>query len=164
MKQAFGWPGTSVLVALMAVFTIATAAKDMYRWVDADGNVYYSDQPPPADAREATSIKGGGRSNVDESPEVTDESTSHTEQEAEFQERREKKAEANAKAKEEAEIAAEWNKNCDIARKNLEVLTNPPGGRLRETNAEGVVVYVSEEERQRQKAQAAEDIKKWCKG
>lgn len=172
MKQALDWPRALVLVTLTTVFSIATAADTTYRWVDADGNVHYSDQAPPANAKEVTSIKGGGRSSVDQSledeeeyeEEYEDESDLYAEEEAEFQERRIETAEAEAKAKKEADIAAQWNKNCDISRKNLEILTNPRGGRVREVNADGVLVYVPEEERQRQKAQAAEDVKKWCKG
>jgi len=163
MKQAFGWPGAIMLVTLLAAFTTATVAKEMYRWVDADGNVHYSDTPPPADARETTSIKGGSRADLNEDSEGKSETESYAEQEAEFQERQTKRTEAEAEAKKEAEIAENRTKNCDIARHNLEVLTNPPGGRLRETNADGVVVYVPEEERQLQKAQAAEDVKEWCK-
>lgn len=41
-----------IAVATMALLAAAAAfAQGTYRWVDADGQVHYSDQPPPADAR-----------------------------------------------------------------------------------------------------------------
>ncbi len=162
MKQTLGWPGAIALITLMAVFSMATAAQNMYRWVDADGNVHYSDQRPPAGAKDAKSIKRA-RTNSDENTEGAVESTSYVDKEADFQERQQNRADADAKAKQEVETAALSNKNCDISRNNLETLTNPVGGRLRETNAEGVIVYVSEEERQRQMAQARQDVNEWCK-
>jgi hypothetical protein len=163
MKQALGWPGALVLVTLATVFSIATAADTMYRWVDADGNVHYSDQAPPAGAKEARSLNRPQRSAAERAEDEAD-SSSYIEKEAEFQERREKNAGADAEAKKEADIAATWDKNCDISRNNLETLTDPRGGRVREKNAQGELVYVPEDQRQRQMAKAREDIKKWCKG
>ena len=163
MKHTLRWLSTFGLIALMALTSVTTSAQKMYRWVDDSGNVYYSDQPPSTDVTELESISAAGRSNIDDSGAGADETSAYIEQEAEFQARRVEKDKADAKAKKDAEIAKQWDQNCDMARKNLEVLTNPPGGRLRETNADGTLVYVSDEKRQRQKAQASEDIKKWCK-
>lgn len=49
-----------VLVAL-SVLVAAAQAEQLYKWVDSDGNVHYSDQPPPPDARsvEERSVSGG---------------------------------------------------------------------------------------------------------
>lgn len=163
MKQALDWPGVVVLVTLTTVFSIATAAETMYRWVDAEGNVHYSDQAPPAGAKETKSLNQPRQSAAGRAEDAAD-SSSYVEKEAEFQERREKGAEADAEAKKAADIAATWDKNCDTARNNLETLTDPRGGRVREKNAQGELVYVPEDQRQRQMAQAREDIKKWCKG
>ena len=163
MKHGFCWPGTLVLVILMTFLSVAIAAQDLYRWVDADGNVYYSDQRPPVDAKDVSAIKGGERSSADELQEGVEEADSYAEQEAEFQERREENTAAEAKAKKEADIAAQRGSNCTMARRNLEVLTNPPGGRVREANAAGELIYVPEEKRQQQMVEAAEAIKEWCK-
>jgi glutaredoxin len=35
-------------------------AGEVYRWVDAQGGVYYSDQPPPPSAKQPTKVKGKG--------------------------------------------------------------------------------------------------------
>ena len=39
---------------LMVLISLATLAQaETYKWVDADGKVHYSDQPPPPDARKS---------------------------------------------------------------------------------------------------------------
>ncbi len=38
----------------------AAAQADLYRWVDADGKVQYSDQPPPANIKQVEQKKAGG--------------------------------------------------------------------------------------------------------
>ncbi len=163
MKQALDWPGALVLVTLTTVFSIATAADTMYRWVDADGNVHYSDQAPPAGARQARSLNQPRQSAAERAEDAVD-SASYVEKEAEFQERREKKTDSDAEAKKAADIAALWDKNCDIARNNLQTMTDPTGGRVRQKNDKGELVWLSYEQVVQQKAQAAKDIEKWCKG
>ena len=38
-------------IAVAAMLVAATAGAQMYRWVDKDGKVYYTDAPPPAAAK-----------------------------------------------------------------------------------------------------------------
>ena len=38
-------------IAVAAMLAAATAGAQMYRWVDKDGKVYYTDTPPPAAAK-----------------------------------------------------------------------------------------------------------------
>ncbi len=49
----------SVLLGLIVLASAAHA--QMYRWVDKDGNVNYSDQPPPPDARDVEERRGAGK-------------------------------------------------------------------------------------------------------
>jgi hypothetical protein len=163
MKHASGWSGTIVVITLMAAFSIATAAEKMYRWVDAEGNVTYSDQPPPADARETKSLNEPmPAADPDADPEGASEAASYAEQEAEFQKRQKERDAAAAEANEKAAQAAMQKQNCEQARNDLEIVTNPPRGRLRERNSEGELVYMSEEQLELRKAQAQEEVLKWC--
>lgn len=41
------------ILVLIAVLAVAPAGAELYKWVDADGNVHYSDTPPPANAKKA---------------------------------------------------------------------------------------------------------------
>ena len=48
-----------ILFAFFALVCGAAAA-DLYRWVDADGKVQYSDQPPPANIKQVEKMKAAG--------------------------------------------------------------------------------------------------------
>lgn len=48
-----------VWFAIFAMACVAAQA-ELYRWVDADGKVHYSDQPPPANIKQVEKIKATG--------------------------------------------------------------------------------------------------------
>ena len=48
-----------VLIPILALACVGARA-DFYRWVDADGKVNYSDQPPPANIKQVEKIKATG--------------------------------------------------------------------------------------------------------
>ena len=54
-----------LLVSLLALACTAVHA-DLYRWVDADGNVHYSDDPPPANIKQLEKKKVNGGKPTDE--------------------------------------------------------------------------------------------------
>ena len=166
MKQVMGWPGAAVFITLMAAVLTATAAETMYRWVDADGSVYYSDQPPPADARETKNLNERlpiSEPDEEEEEASASESNAYVKQETEFQERTKQRAAAEAEAAKEAETTALSKQNCDLARADVEAANNPPGGRLRERNADGELVYMTEEQLEERRAEANDAVSKWCK-
>ena len=51
--------GAIALAALAAAFA-ATAQTNVYRWVDKDGKVHFSDTPPPEDAQSVSQKRMGG--------------------------------------------------------------------------------------------------------
>jgi glutaredoxin len=51
---------SAVFAAALATVFCATAQTNVYRWVDKDGKVQFSDSPPPADAKDATQRRLGG--------------------------------------------------------------------------------------------------------
>ncbi|HET9700468.1 MAG TPA: glutaredoxin family protein [Burkholderiales bacterium] len=42
----------SLLLIALAILALPAAAGTMYRWVDAEGQVHYTDKPPPASAKD----------------------------------------------------------------------------------------------------------------
>src|ERR1700716_1227476 len=50
---------TLLAVALAGALAVQ-AQSTVYRWVDKDGKVQFSDAPPPADAKDATQRRVGG--------------------------------------------------------------------------------------------------------
>jgi hypothetical protein len=57
-------------IALLALAFSATASAQMYKWVDKDGRVSYSDTPPPTDAKDVKQKSFGDNvtANTDELP------------------------------------------------------------------------------------------------
>jgi hypothetical protein len=49
-------PGVMTLVSLCVLLSFQTSAAGLYKWVDADGNVNYTQSPPPP-GTEVTTIK-----------------------------------------------------------------------------------------------------------
>ncbi len=54
-----------VLAAALVAPCFAHAQTNVYRWVDKDGKVQFSDSPPPADAKDATQKRLGGGGDED---------------------------------------------------------------------------------------------------
>jgi glutaredoxin len=58
----FGGIGTMLCVAAMAASFATHGQTNVYRWVDKDGKVHFSDSPPPQDAKESSNrMMGGGQ-------------------------------------------------------------------------------------------------------
>jgi glutaredoxin len=55
----------TLLATALAAALLAQAQTNVYRWVDKDGKVHFSDSPPPADAKDATQRRVGGGGNED---------------------------------------------------------------------------------------------------
>jgi glutaredoxin len=55
-----------MLLVSVAGAAILAQAQTVYRWVDKDGKVQYSDTPPPADAKSSQQKRFGGGTAVDE--------------------------------------------------------------------------------------------------
>ncbi|HSJ99319.1 MAG TPA: glutaredoxin family protein [Myxococcota bacterium] len=69
--QAGTWR-RAALLALACASLAAAAQTNVYRWVDQDGKVHFSDAPPPKDARGATSrLMGGGQPGEGQVPYAT---------------------------------------------------------------------------------------------
>jgi glutaredoxin len=50
----------AVALALLALAALADAQTSVYRWVDKNGKVQYSDQPPPEEVKSLTQKRMGG--------------------------------------------------------------------------------------------------------
>jgi len=55
----------AALTVLSAFCALTVDAQNVYRWVDKDGKVFYSDQPPPPDAKSAQQKRLGSGTTVD---------------------------------------------------------------------------------------------------
>ncbi len=139
---------------LFALFTSAAAAADIYTWKDKQGQVHYSDNPPPA----PTSVR-----TLDQSapPPAAAQRSSVADQELEFRKRRAAASEAQAKADQEKAAAAEKRRNCEVARGQLTALES--GQRIVRTRTDGEREYLDDAQRTAEITRARKAVSDWCK-
>ena len=127
----------------------------LYKWIDADGNTHYTQQPPP-DGIAAEDIKLPASVNID-TEQATKSFEEQQKEEQELSEAVEKEEKKRIRQEEHADLIKE---NCKKAKAKLENVQNT--GRIKAVDEEGNVVRATEEERQRRIKNAQESIKKWC--
>lgn len=151
------------LLTIVSMLALATAAQaGVTRWVDADGKVHYSDQPPPTTAK---SQKILDLKNSPALPKAAPDSKggekSLAEKYLESRKRRVQAEETAAKQAKDQEEAKSRKANCDQARNQLQALQE--GQRISKFNEKGERVFLEDSDR----ALAIEEAKKvadsWCK-
>ena len=101
------------LVPLLAAGVVA--AQSMYKWVDENGRVTYSDQPPVGKVRSTEVISVPGPANPGAARQLVD-------QDAQFKKRQEDAAKAQAAAAKKEELEKQKVDNCTRARTQLRAL------------------------------------------
>jgi hypothetical protein len=131
-------PRTALLIALLLIAPLAPAS-GIYKWVDENGQVHYSQSAPantpaeqmpaaPPPANDPAAIRGDLQRQLEA-----------------FDERRAERDEAFAEKKQKEEVAAIRKQNCETARKNLEKLHR--GGNNAYMTPEGEVIRLTDEDR-----------------
>lgn len=141
-------------VALTAALAAFPASAETYKWTDADGKVHYSDQPPPPNVKQQTTVTprkstAPGATAPTKTDAQPAKAKTYVEQEAEFRKRQVESAEREAADKKKADEIAERKRNCEQVRVQLKGLQ--AGGRVTQTNAQGEREYMSD-------AQIAQEI------
>lgn len=146
------------LLLLLLVLVGANAYAGLNKWVDADGKVHYSDQPPPPNVKAQTlrvTSDAAAPASAPAAPKTI------AEREAELKKARQAKEEAADKAaKEQARLDAE-KEYCDAAQKNLLLLQE--GTRMVDIDASGERSYLSDEQRRQRIEKIRQDIDTHCK-
>ena len=147
----------------------APVGAQTYKWTDADGKIHYSDQPPPANAKEEVTIKPRKPSapttsaspSASEKGAATARPKTYIEQEAEFRKRQVETAEREAAAKKKAAEAAEKKQNCEQARAQVKNLQS--GGRMTRANAQGEREYLNDAQIAQEIERGKKTVDSWCK-
>lgn len=147
----------------------APAGAQTYKWTDADGKIHYSDQPPPANAKEQVTVKPRKPSapTTSASPSTGEKGATaakpktYVEQEAEFRKRQVETAEREAADKKKAAEAAEKKQNCEQARAQLKSLQS--GGRITRNSAQGEREYLNDAEIAQEIERGKKSVDSWCK-
>jgi hypothetical protein len=150
-------------------FVALSAAAQTYKWTDAEGKVHYSDQPPPANAKEEVTLKPRkpSASAPTAAPAPTEKGApaakakTYIEQEADFKKRQVETAEREAAEKKKADEAAEKKRNCEQARAQLKTLQ--AGARITRTNAQGEREYLNDAQIAQEIERGKKSVENWCK-
>jgi len=153
-----------LFILLMLSNTHAVA--DLSKWVDANGKVHYSDQPPPANVKAKTLRSTSSTPALTSASGVAASSAppavkTLAEREAELKKAQKAKKDAADKAAQEQALKEENQANCDAYKQNLRTLQE--GMRMVEINANGERSFVSDEQRQQRIAKTQQDISAFCK-
>lgn len=160
-----------VVLASGALFTMSAAA-ETYKWTDAEGKMHYSDQPPPANAKDLTTVKPRKKTSRSAPPQEGDAvpakakptpAAAKTAQEldAEFKKRQVESAEKEAAQKKLAQEAESKKKSCAQAQANVARLQT--GGRITRANDKGETVYLDDAQIAQELLRAREVQDSWCK-
>ena len=141
--------GLAVSLALLC----PPAEAKLYKWVDDNGNVTYSQQKPPDRKAQTLELKGV------ESPDP--EAAEKLEQLKDREQSRRKDREF---AKEQTDAAkareARLKQNCEIARQNVRILKDSP--RVQDKDESGEAYFLDDAQRKSRLQQAEQQVKDYC--
>ena len=147
------------------IFVLAsTSYADVYKWVDKDGTVQYSDQPPLSGDAKKMKRKSKDAAEPASAPASSNTAApakSIADQELEFRKRKGEKEEAEKKQKNDAEMAQKNKAYCDGLRGNLR--SHSDGTRLVRYNEKGERIFMDDKERATSKQNIEERLAKDCK-
>jgi hypothetical protein len=151
------------LLIIVSMLALATAAQaGITRWVDADGKVHYSDQPPPPTAKSQKSLNLKSSPVLPQAaPDSKGGEKSLAEKDLESRKRRVQAEETAAKQAKDQEEAKSRKANCEQARNQLQALQE--GQKISRFDEKGDRIFLEDNDR----ALAIEEAKKtadsWCK-
>ncbi len=154
-----------VLIVGLMLTCAAGASAQLYRWVDSDGKVRYSDTPPtgvkattlkpPPDFSAPPSAAGDAAAKDAKKGPLTP-----AEQEADFRKRQLGAQKAREKEDQAGRDAQAKQDNCARAQETLSGLES--GQRIARTNASGERYYVEDDQRAAETQKARQSVNSWC--
>ena len=155
-----------VLLAGLLLAFAATASAQMYRWVDKDGRVRYSDTPPPAGIKGTVLQQAPASSPA--APESGDAAAKDAkkgpltpaEQEAEYRKRQMTAQKAREKDEQVQRDAQTKQENCTRARQAF--ATFESGIRISRVGADGERYYLEDAQRSAEMEQARQQVSSAC--
>jgi hypothetical protein len=145
------------VICALLVFTASSPAADsqnMYKWTDDQGEVHYTQFPPP-----------GRKTEIMQPPPPPAEPPTGSENDLQKQldtikQQNDKQLQETREADQQAEIQKIRKKNCETAHKNLINLNR--GGNVRYMGPNGEAIRLTEEERQKRIDETNQQIKENC--
>lgn len=147
------------LFVLLSLTLASAVSAEMYRWVDSQGRVHYSDEPPPAGAKSSKTVAPPPPSYMPSGEGAK--SKTWQEKEMEFRQRKSAQSEAQAKKDKEEADAKQKKQNCESARANLRTLESEQ--RVTTTTEAGERTFMDDAARAKAIAEARKTVDTWCK-
>jgi hypothetical protein len=144
---------------LLLILTSTNTLAAISKWVDSNGQVHYSDQPPPSAAK-AKTLNSGANAQDSAGSGVAAPKTL-AEREAELKKSQLEKKEAADKAAKKQAVADAQQANCAKAQQSLRELQD--GVRIMEIDAKGEHAYLDDAQRNQRIAIIQKDISTYCK-
>ena len=145
---------SSIGMLCIYILLAGNAQAAIYKWVDENGDVQYSQTPPPS---------GVAGETIEPPPQTVDTETATkqlNEQERQFEELRKQRQEQADKEAQAADELALQQKNCQMARDRLASYDRP---RVQFVQEDGSRVRGTEEERQEEIKKSEDMIQEFCK-
>jgi hypothetical protein len=137
-----------LVTVIILLSSTATADERVYKWIDKDGSVHFSDKPTGHDATPVlVSPTPPNRNNLPP-PQEKDSSGKSKPAVGEIM-----------NAEDNPEVRA---KNCEKAKKLVQAFEKGQGRRLYEDKKDGTRHYLSDEERVQRTKDAHDAVTKWC--
>lgn len=145
----------SLTACFLFCFIVSATAGTVYKWVDTQGKIHYSDRPQDTVAQ---TLDIPPPPPIDEALQQRREALKQQKQDAESkkQQQQASKATATEPSQEERE------KNCSIAQENLKKLESATG-LLFETDKEGNRRLLAADERSKAAATMRTETERWCR-
>ncbi len=142
---------TTLGILLLGLVISTSTLAGTYKWVDKDGNVVYSQHPPPNGQYESIRVKP--------TPRNASSADKANEQSKQFLEDATSKRQNDKKLKNEVKKANELRKkNCETAKKQLEFYTVY----RRKKNDKGEYVRITDKEKEAGLKEAKQAVKDFC--
>ncbi|WP_349560353.1 DUF4124 domain-containing protein [Marinobacter sp. NFXS9] len=142
------------LTFLLAISSFTATAASVYKWKDENGVVHFGDQKPMNKQSETVNVRSG-TSKAD-----TNEKRMSPQQEVDALDKsRAEQAKKDKESREEEAQAKQRQKNCEIATKNLQTISNNARIKISE---DGEQRYLTPEEIQKKKEQFQKIIDEDC--
>jgi hypothetical protein len=154
MKRLF------MLVCGLFLLPGVAASADIYKWKDADGNVRYSDQPPPGKIPYETMAnrKPAATNAEPKASGAADAKDKSATDKGQKQKAATDNQQKESQEKQDAQRIRE--QNCTAARSNLQ--SYKAGGRMVKFDENGERNYLSDQEIASGLANAEKDVSQWC--
>ncbi|MFK7954849.1 MAG: DUF4124 domain-containing protein [Lysobacterales bacterium] len=152
--------GAVVLIGVLFAFTTGTAAEKLYKWVDANGNVHFSDRPPEA-STDAQEIEVDAEISADRQREALNRQRATQTAVSQRQLAKIERAKEDARLTQERQkTAAESQIRCAQARSNLAVVER--AAPAYSVNDAGQREYLEDAGRDQKLAQFRQAIRQFC--